>query len=683
MTDAPAAALPDAATVHRRRRARPSRPRADALVALPGALAPVVAGIDASTAVPAPAPEAVRGRRRRLGRALVVAGAVLIIVTAVAAARALGAPAAAVAAVAAVAVVVVAGASIAWIVRARRRRRTVPVPRLRSFDAGANDPVTGLMGRIGLVGALRGHEAGRDRNGIAICFLRLDGLEAINGRLGRTIADGVLRTLAERLHVAAPGDLLARIGASTFVVVRLRSQDAEVLAAALGAVAEPAIVVGGATLHVSTACVVVRTDGFHHDAAVLLDEAERSARPRLRQVRAGYELIELGLAQEVADPERAGVAAALATAVQRGAIVADYQPVVDLRSMEVVGVEALARWRGAPVGFESPGAFLELVEGLGLGPAVLDLILDQVARELTASPAADRGWWVSVNLSTEDCTDPTLPARVAQVLAASGLDPDRLVLEVSERAIPEPGVERALCHLSRLGVRLAIDDFGSGWSSLAQLRSMPLSILKLDRSLVAGPTVQDAQVIMATVALAGALGLETLAEGIEQGEDLLLLCLAECNYGQGFWWSEATTLDDLVARFPALDQEDPEQAFAPVIDMQVVRAAIAAGEPDPDDGPEISDLLEQALRTHGEDRADPLVDFLDERLAGARSAEPADLPGRRPARRLALVDHPVPMTAALDPATVMAWIELDDRDFVDRLRTTFQVPAASSAQVPS
>ncbi len=559
----------------------------------------------------------------------------------------------------------------------------------------ATDPLTGALNRDGLVADLEGAAHGDDRNGLALLFVDLDRFDLINGRLGRAIGDETLRALASRLDDANPGDTpIARISGSTFVAVRHESTGADDWADRLARLVTEPVTVSGITLHLACAAVLVTTDGFHHDAATLLDDAEFAARGRIVDGRARVEHIHLAIG--VDEREATGVVAQVQQAVVSGGITADYQPVIDLRNMQPVGVEALARWRGAAPGFEAPDDFLEVVTALGMMPEVFDTILRSVCRDFASGPAADRGWWVSVNLAKEDCIDQTLPSRVSRILAETGLDPSRLVLEVSERAIPDPAVERALRNLAQLGIRLAIDDFGSGWSSLAQLRSLPISLIKIDRSLVANPSTADAHLTMSTIALAGALGIEALAEGVESGEDLLLLCLAECHYGQGFWWSEADSLDAILAKFPVRADDEIDDPYAPVFDMGaliVANAQACSGDGTNDD---IEAVLESALWESTDNSDDQLIEFLEASLA--LSVEPAgDAPGhtdpatgRDSAEPAAEIDAAAPDPSddgdatgsdsvgpdALELGDVdeSAWLDISNDDFLAKLRSIRSAP---------
>ena len=166
--------------------------------------------------------------------------------------------------------------------------------------------------------------------------------------------------------------------------------------------------------------------------------------------------------------------------------------------------------------------------------------------------AADPGLGcVSVNLASEDLADPQLPAAVARTLERTGLDPSRLVLEINERVVPERHILAATHRLIELGVRIALDDFGTGWSSLAQLRDLDLALVKIDRSVVTASTAHDdpkvEALLTAAIAMARALDLDVIAEGIEQPSEAAALRDAGARYGQGFLWSPAVDLADLRA----------------------------------------------------------------------------------------------------------------------------------------
>jgi len=236
----------------------------------------------------------------------------------------------------------------------------------------------------------------------------------------------------------------------------------------------------------------------------------------------------------------------LASAVRGGEVVARYQPIVDLRSGRIVGAEALACWDGSGAELAGPERFLALAAATGLMPAITERILRQACADFAGGVPEREGWWVSVNLDAPATVHPETPGQIEAVLRETGLAPERLCIEVSERLVPDPLAVRSLQAIADLGVQLAMDDFGSGWSSLAQLRSLPLTLVKLDRSLLVSCSVDEASVLLATVAFVASLGLDVLAEGIERPGDRLLVQAAGVALGQGFLWGAAQPLDQLV-----------------------------------------------------------------------------------------------------------------------------------------
>ena len=440
----------------------------------------------------------------------------------------------------------------------------------RAAGGSARDPLTGLAARPALVERLAtvaapmvGVTEGQPPDPVLV-FVEVDRLREVNGRLGRDAGDALLRSAAERLQASSgPTDEVYRIGADEFVVLRSGTRpDDRVWADGLVDRLAAPISLGRIDLRPSASVVVVpiRRDDPPPawGGAGQLDAIELLvARARAR----GRERVEVvgPLAPDL-DPS-GSMGRRLVDAVDAGEIVAHYQPVVDLGSDRVAGAEALARWVGPDPGLTDPLEFLELANLLGLMPRITDGILTQVCTEFATGVPAERGWWVAVNLGVDEATSPEVAGRIQRALDASGLDPERLVIEVSERIVPDPAAMRSLAAIAELGVRLAIDDFGSGWSSLAQLRSLPLDLVKIDRSLVSVSTAQEACLLMATTSMAEALGLQVLAEGVETGEDFLLARIAEIDLGQGFLWGAAVPIDELISRWG--DGQAPARSHPP------------------------------------------------------------------------------------------------------------------------
>jgi EAL domain-containing protein (putative c-di-GMP-specific phosphodiesterase class I) len=247
----------------------------------------------------------------------------------------------------------------------------------------------------------------------------------------------------------------------------------------------------------------------------------------------------------------------LAEAVGRGELVLDYQPVVDLRTEEIVGVEALVRWQHPSRGLLPPSAFIDLAEKTGSITAIGEWVLTTAAQQM-------RHWqerhgrtslWLSVNVSVRQLEEPGFAELVTRVLRDTDLDPATLILEVTESVLASPtgGAAEALEDLRRTGVRVALDDFGTGYCSIDYLRQLPLDVLKIDRSFVSGPESSTAgyALLEAIVALGQHLGLDVIPEGIERPGELVRMRALGCATGQGYLLSRPVPPAELGARLAA------------------------------------------------------------------------------------------------------------------------------------
>jgi EAL domain-containing protein (putative c-di-GMP-specific phosphodiesterase class I) len=240
--------------------------------------------------------------------------------------------------------------------------------------------------------------------------------------------------------------------------------------------------------------------------------------------------------------ERLTLEAELRTALERGELRIDYQPIVDLETGRIIEMEALVRWQHPRLGLVSPARFIPVAEETGLIVSIGHWVLEQACRRArtwrTTLPNA-RDLVMSVNLSARQFHHPELVADVAETLRETGLEPTALKLEITESVLMEhAGRAIATMHeLSALGVHLAVDDFGTGYSSLAYLKHFPVDTLKIDRSFVHGidRDRSDTAIIGSIIALAGSLQLAVTAEGIETAEQLAELQALGCDQGQGYY----------------------------------------------------------------------------------------------------------------------------------------------------
>jgi EAL domain-containing protein (putative c-di-GMP-specific phosphodiesterase class I) len=243
---------------------------------------------------------------------------------------------------------------------------------------------------------------------------------------------------------------------------------------------------------------------------------------------------------QVSMMERLELLADLQRALDRDEFMLQYQPMVLLQSGKLSGMEALVRWNHPQRGLMQPAEFIALSEESGailrLGKWVLTQACQQAAEWYARYPNDD--WSMSVNVSVKQLQDPAFAGEVAQALKSSGLDPHRLILEITESVMMQdaPAMMKRLQELKDIGVRLAIDDFGTGYSSLSYLREFPFDLLKIDKSFIddVGSVVNQKELTKAIIGLGKTLDLELVAEGIEDSEQLSRLQSMDCELGQGF-----------------------------------------------------------------------------------------------------------------------------------------------------
>jgi diguanylate cyclase (GGDEF)-like protein len=380
-----------------------------------------------------------------------------------------------------------------------------------------------------------------------VIFLDLDRFTAVNDSVGHGAGDLVLAQAARRLRATVPvHDTVARWGSDEFAVLVENAGGAaevsEIAERLVGAIAAEPFRVAGQQIAL-TASVGVALAGRdpgtpdHPDdpAGLLLRNAD-VAMSRAKE--AGGDRAEVYAAHMHADVvRRLEIVADLQRAISNGELTLQYQPIVELATSRVVGAEALVRWwRGGEV--VAPREFLGAAEESGLIVPLGEWVLRQACAQGAAWRRASWDVGVAVNLSARQITAPGFTARVAAILAETGLPSTALTVEVNERILVEEDglIADRLAELHQLGVRMAIDDFGIGYASLAHLRQLPLDIIKIDPSFVAGLGHDDTLTLLTrTVVQVGReLGLRVIAEGIEQPRQLSALREMGCDYGQGF-----------------------------------------------------------------------------------------------------------------------------------------------------
>ncbi|WP_308206589.1 putative bifunctional diguanylate cyclase/phosphodiesterase [Paractinoplanes hotanensis] len=402
----------------------------------------------------------------------------------------------------------------------------------------STDQLTGLANRRALMRELLAHRRRAGQPG-TLLVIDLHGLAEINDSRGRETGDAVLIEVGRRLRGLLSGDdLPARLGGDEFAVL---TTDGAVLAYALAsriavAVAEP-LQLPGSIVELHTSIGLAELAGGE-DSDEVLRHADL-ARRRARQL--GIDRVEwYDPDVEMQLNRRMDLERELLGAADRGELDLVFQPVVDLRDDQPVGVEALLRWRHPQLGTILPNELLPIARAVGISAELDEWVLDAACKHLSAWTGGDNGFWLSVNVSPRELLTARFPDRVASTLQRHGVAPERLVVEVAEAWIAEdvPAVVASLAGLRKLGVRAALDDFGAGQASLSHLRRLPVDMLKLHASLssttpATGPGTGPA-VIDVVVSLGRRLGLEIVAKGLETREQCERAAKAGCLYGQGF-----------------------------------------------------------------------------------------------------------------------------------------------------
>jgi diguanylate cyclase (GGDEF)-like protein/PAS domain S-box-containing protein len=395
-----------------------------------------------------------------------------------------------------------------------------------------------------------------------VAFIDLDRFKEINDTLGHAAGDEVLKAAAGRLRACLrEGDTLARLGGDEFTAILegLKSADAvaRVAQKMMGALAAPMSAQGREVfVNASIGFALYPDDGT--DADTLLKHADTAMYEAKNAGRNGFKRYASTMTSEAS--ERVTLEASLRRALERRELELHYQPVVRLSDRQVLGAEALLRWRHPERGLVSPAEFIPLAEATGLIVPIGEWVLGEACREAArwrSVPPVN----VGVNLSARQFRNDALAETVRGALAASGLAGGRLVLEITETLLMEnPEASRRLLEpLKASGVRVVLDDFGTGYSSLAYLRHFPLDAVKIDRSFIRdiADDPEDATIVKAVIALAHELRLGVTAEGVETQEQLDFLLAHGCDNAQGFFFARPEPAAELVRRLGALAPSAP------------------------------------------------------------------------------------------------------------------------------
>jgi diguanylate cyclase (GGDEF)-like protein len=415
-----------------------------------------------------------------------------------------------------------------------------------------HDPLTDLANRSLFLTQVQEALSGGSEE-VAVLFIDVDDFKTVNDSLGHAAGDRLLVLVAERLRECVrPADTVARLGGDEFAVKVEDQKDAQAAALMvtrriMRAFDEPLEGEGQTvSVHLSVGISTTRQSGRR------ADELIRDADVAMYQAKAGgkqrYELFDPPMRSAVL--KRHGLKEELRSAIEREQLMVHYQPIVELQSEEVVAAEALVRWNRDGHGKVMPAEFVPLAEETGLIVPVGEFVLFEACRQARRWQEADPArslTSIHVNLSAIEVQDEWLIDRVTAAIQDAGIEPQQLVLEITESVLVEDAelIASKLEQLRKVGVRLALDDFGTGYSSLSYLRSLPLDILKIAMPFIEGINrgQQESSFVRMIIELARTLGLEVIAEGIESPAQLAALRDLGCELGQGFYLGLPTGVD--------------------------------------------------------------------------------------------------------------------------------------------
>jgi diguanylate cyclase (GGDEF)-like protein len=433
-------------------------------------------------------------------------------------------------------VTLVAGLLLVWlalfrvVARASRRLR----------HQATHDALTDLPNRSALHEHGASALAGARRHGTlaALLLIDLDRFKEVNDTLGHEQGDRLLVDVAQRLRdVLRRGDVLARLGGDEFAVLAVlphRGALGEIATRLHAALVRP-FDVGGVAVELGASIGIALQPDHGRDVSTLLRRADVAM---YEAKRGGTQIETYDPARDPYSAERLTLLGELRHAIDHDELVLHFQPKVALDTGRVIGVEALLRWQHPERGLLGPGEFLPLAERTGLISDVTTWVLEAALRQCAEWRAEGTDLPMAINLAGANIIDITLPTRVAEALRRWDVPGDRLQCEISEDTVmgdPRRATD-VLERLRALGVRLSLDDFGTGHSSLSYLKRLPLDEVKIDRSFVSGMAVDasDAAIVRSTIDLARHLGLDVVAEGVETEDVLDALQALHCDVAQGF-----------------------------------------------------------------------------------------------------------------------------------------------------
>jgi diguanylate cyclase (GGDEF)-like protein len=396
-------------------------------------------------------------------------------------------------------------------------------------------------------------------------FIDLDDFKAVNDGLGHAAGDTLLCAVSQRLSdCLRPSDTIARLGGDEFAVLLDGVSDtAEVMYVAnrLLEVLQLPVEIDELSVTVPASIGIAIADPGHahsnlmRDADIALYRAKELGKNRVAVFDAsmGWEAY-----------SRLRMRTQLESAIENDELRVLFQPIISLGSREIVGVEALVRWEHPKLGTLSPSEFVPIAEESALITTIGGWVLREACARAAAWSAGNRQLYVSVNVSARQLQEPGFADEIASALASSGLEPGRLMLELTESVlIDEVAGKNLVERVAPLGVRIAIDDFGTGYSSLAYIQRFPVNVVKIDRSFVSRMQEEGMRaVVKSMAAISSVMGYVSIAEGVETPEEAADLVSLKYDYAQGFLYSHPVEAAQINALLASADPIDPIDPFA-------------------------------------------------------------------------------------------------------------------------
>ena len=431
------------------------------------------------------------------------------------------------------------------------------------------DRLTGTANRAGLEGALKERLAKENPEPFALMLIDLDGFQRVNDALGLPAGDEILKNAARRLTSSLEErDVLARMGADEFAVIAstpLGEEEAARTGERLVQVLNFTFIAEGMPVHLGASIGISLFPVDGNTAPSLLRCADLAQSRAQANGGGRFQFYDPSMAQ-VAE-QRRQLDADMRLAIRRNEFRLNYQPIVDLKKNRPVGMEALLRWHRHDQGFVPPDVFIPVAEESGFIREVGLWVLDHACAQLARWAAQDLDHYVSINVSGRQIPEGLPPTLIAETVRRHGIAPNRLVLEITEGVLINDvaGAQSWINEVTDKGFRVFLDDFGTGYSSLSYLKRFAVGSVKVDKSFV-GDMVEDSsdrKLVAAVVAMAGSLGLSTIAEGVESREQMDLLRALNCRFAQGYLFSRPVPAEEIPAAMARIAAELGQDSLSP------------------------------------------------------------------------------------------------------------------------